>query len=78
MEEAHTEEDRCSSEKTAGSFLAAGLQLLNSDRRNSGREALLWCGYMVGCSGRRQGKWKDGGVVRCETTGKRMKHGGER
>lgn len=42
-EEAHTEEALSSSEQskeTAGRFLAAGFQLLNSDRRNSGKEPL--------------------------------------
>lgn len=57
-EEAHTE-DLWSSEKTVGCFLAAGFQLLNSDRRNSGREAPLWYGYMGGRSGTGQGKWRD-------------------
>lgn len=50
-EEAHTEEDLWRSEKTVGGFLAAGFQLLNSDRRNSGREAPLWYGYMGGRGG---------------------------
>lgn len=58
-EEAHTEEDLWSSEKTVGCFLAAGFQLLNSDRRNSGREAPLWDGYMGGRSVTGQGKWRD-------------------
>lgn len=42
-EEAHTEEALRSSEQpkeTAGCFLAGGLQLVNRDRRNSGREPL--------------------------------------
>lgn len=39
-EEAHTEEALSSSEETAGRFLADGVQLLNSNRRNSGREPL--------------------------------------
>lgn len=46
-EEEHTE-DLWSSEETQGCFLAAGFQLLNSDRRNSGREALWRWGYTVG------------------------------
>lgn len=47
-EEEHTEEDLWSSEETQRCFLAAGFQLLNSDRRNSGREALWRWGYTVG------------------------------
>lgn len=57
-EEAHTEEVLWGSEETAGSLLAAAFQLLNSDRRNSGREEPLWNGYVDGWSGTR-GEWRD-------------------
>lgn len=55
-EEAHTEEALWSSEQpqeTAGRFLADGLQLLNSDRRISGKEPLWQYGCMVGWRRRR-------------------------
>lgn len=55
-EEGHTGEDLWGSEETAGSLLAAGFQLLNSDRRNSGRAAPLWYGYVDGWSGRMEGR----------------------
>lgn len=78
-EEAHTEEDLWRSEKTVGCFLAEGFQLLNSDRRNSGREAPLWYGYMGGRGGTGRGKWRDeDGLLGRGTTGEGMKHGGER
>lgn len=48
-EEAHTEEAlRSSEQETAARFLADSLQLLNSDRRNSGKEPLWLYDCMEG------------------------------
>lgn len=62
----------------AGVFLSSRLPAAQQRQEEFGEGGAVAVGLHGRVSRVRQGKWKDGGVAGCETTGTRVKHGGER